>query len=156
MLWWLWLLLGLLLFGAEILTPGGFFVIFFGVGALVVGVLAAAGVAGPPWTQWLLFSVISVGCLALLRGRLVAMTRHAGRPSSSEGLGAGVDAMVGEAAMPTEDLAPGAVGRAELRGTTWTARNDGPQPLARGQRCRVTRVDGLTLHLRAETPGGPA
>jgi membrane protein implicated in regulation of membrane protease activity len=42
------------------------------------------------------------------------------------------------------------VGKVELRGTTWTAHNDGPVPLARGQRCRVTRVDGLTLGIVAE------
>ena len=29
--WWLWLLLGFLLFALELATPGGFFVVFFGV-----------------------------------------------------------------------------------------------------------------------------
>ena len=48
------------------------------------------------------------------------------------------------------DLPPGGVGKAELRGTSWTARNEGERPLATGERARVTRVDGLTLWLRAE------
>ena len=30
MLWWYWLLLGLLLLGAEMMTPGGFYILFFG------------------------------------------------------------------------------------------------------------------------------
>jgi membrane protein implicated in regulation of membrane protease activity len=47
-----------------------------------------------------------------------------------------------------DDLAPGAVGKAELRGTTWTAQNADDRPLARGQRCRVARVEGLTLLIR--------
>jgi hypothetical protein len=36
MAWWLWALVGLVLVGVEVVTPGGFFVIFFGVAALVV------------------------------------------------------------------------------------------------------------------------
>ena len=49
-----------------------------------------------------------------------------------------------------EDVPPGGVGRAELRGTTWSARGTDGSALARGTRCRVERVDGLTLWLRAE------
>ncbi len=52
--------------------------------------------------------------------------------------------------MPLEDLAPGAVGNAELRGTAWTARNVDARPLARGERSVVTQVDGLVLSLRAQ------
>ena len=44
-----------------------------------------------------------------------------------------------------EDIAVDAVGKAELRGTTWNARNVGDKLLTRAQRCRVRRVDGLTL-----------
>jgi len=42
------------------------------------------------------------------------------------------------------------VGRAELRGTTWSARGVDGVALVRGTRCRVERVDGLTLWLRPE------
>lgn len=52
--------------------------------------------------------------------------------------------------LPAEDLAPGAVGKAELRGTVWTARNEDTRSLTRGERCRVMRVDGLTLSIRSE------
>ena len=45
-LWWHWLVLGLVLLAAELASAGGFYIIFFGVGALVVGVLAALGAAG--------------------------------------------------------------------------------------------------------------
>ena len=37
--------------------------------------------------------------------------------------GRDVDSLVGEIAMPLDDIVPGAVGRAELRGTVWSARN---------------------------------
>ena len=50
-LWWHWLVLGLLLVLAELAASGGFYIIFFGIGALVVGLLASAGLAGPVWMQ---------------------------------------------------------------------------------------------------------
>jgi membrane protein implicated in regulation of membrane protease activity len=59
-----------------------------------------------------------------------------------------VDALEGETAIVLDDLAPGAVGKAELRGTSWTAQNAGAAALSRGQRCRVVRVEGLTLFIR--------
>ena len=64
-----------------------------------------------------------------------------------------VDSLVGESATCVDDVAPGALGKVELRGTAWTARNDGPAPLRRGERARVVRVEGLTLWIRAEAPG---
>lgn len=143
MTWWLWVILGFVLMGLELFTPGGFYVLFFGAGALVVGILAGLGLAGPAWMEWLLFSVVSVLSLAVLRGPLLARMR-------ARGPGPAIDGLVGEIAVPVEDLAPGAVGKVELRGTTWTAHNDDPVTLARGQRCRVTRVDGLMLGIAAE------
>jgi inner membrane protein len=141
--WWAWALVGLALLGVEVFTPGGFFVLFFGVGALLVALLAGLGVAGPPWGQWLIFSAVSVVSLLLFRSPLLKRFGH-GEP------GRVLDTLEDEVATPLEDLAPGGVGKAELRGTSWTARNADERPLARGQRCRVSRVEGLTLHLRAE------
>ena len=143
MYWWLWLVLGLVLLALEAITPGGFYVLFFGVGALVVGTAAGLGIGGPVWAQWLLFSVISVALLVLFRPYLLRVTRSQERPDP-------IDTLEGEIATPLEDISPGAVGRAELRGTTWTALNQDSRMLGRGERCRVARVDGLTLSLRAE------
>jgi len=127
----------------EVFTPGGFFVLFFGVGALVVGVLVGLGIAGPPWAQWLIFSVVSVVSLLVFRSRLLARFGH-------DAPGLKLDTLEGEVATPIEDLAPGAIGQAELRGTVWTVLNVDEGMLAKGQRSRVVRVDGLTLHVRAE------
>lgn len=143
MQWWLWLVLGLVLVGLEVLTPGGFYVLFFGIGALVVGTLAGLGWSGAAWVQWLLFSGISIGSLLLVRPHLIRLTRSKERHDP-------MDTLVGETAVLLEDLAPGAVGKAELRGTTWSVSNRGDAPLGRGQRCRVEHVDGLTLWIRAQ------
>src|SRR5437870_8216148 len=80
MAWWLWVLLGFALVMCELLTPGGFFFLFFGLGAVAVGALVWLGAGGPAWLQWFLFSLISIGFLIPLRGRLLrrwprAMTR---------------------------------------------------------------------------------
>ncbi len=144
MLWWHWAVLGLGLAGIEILTPGGFYFLFFGLGGIAVAVLALLGVAGPLWFQLLLFSVFSVGSLALFRNPMLRMMR------SKTGRAARVDTLVGEMATPVDPIAPGAVGKAELRGTTWTARNTSTQIIPAGCRCKVTAVDGLVITIVPE------
>jgi membrane protein implicated in regulation of membrane protease activity len=139
MSWWIWALAGIGLLAFEAVTPGGLFALFFGVGALLVAPLAAAGVTEV--IQWLAFSALSLVGLVAFRGPL--MRRLARRAADAPEL-------VGEQATLTEDLPVGGEARAELRGTTWTARAASDVPLQRGQRCRVERVEGLTLWLRAE------
>ena len=61
-----------------------------------------------------------------------------------------VDTLVGELAIPRERIAPGGVGRVELRGVVWNGRNETASPLEPGQRCRVARVDNLTVFVQPE------
>jgi membrane protein implicated in regulation of membrane protease activity len=143
MVYWAWLLLGLGLLAIELATPGGFFAFFFAVSALLVGLLVALGWAGPGWMQWLLFSVLSVAALAILRKPLQARLGVKARALP-------VDSIAGEAALALEDIAIGAIGKAELRGTAWSAKNAGAEAVSRGQRLKVERVDGLTLHVHKE------
>lgn len=143
MAWWLWVFLGLSLLILEVHTFGGFYLMFFGIGGLLVGLLTAFGLEAP-WLQWLLFTVLSVATLVFFRPPIVRRLQ-----SSAAAIGP-VDTLVGEQAIPSEDIPPGAVGKAELRGTSWNARSSAAALLAKGTRCRVERVDGLTLWLRAE------
>jgi hypothetical protein len=140
MAWWAWMLIGVFLLAGELLTPGGFYLLFFGLGALAVGVLDVVGIALPPALQWLLFAGLSIGATLLLRRPLLARLQVRSPRAR-------VDDLSGETATPVAGIAPGAVGQAELRGTLWTARNDGVRPLAAGERCRVVRAEGLTLVL---------
>ena len=142
-LWWQWLLFGLVLMVAELATPGGFYLIFFGTSAVIVGFLASFDAAGPEWAQLLLFSLLAVASLVLFRSRLLKMFQPDPQKPS-------VDQLVGEIGVATEDLAPGQVGRVELRGTTWSAKNRGGASLATGQRIRVVGVDGLLLFVDQE------
>jgi membrane protein implicated in regulation of membrane protease activity len=143
MSWWIWLLLGLVLVLAEVLTPGGFALILFGAAALLTGFIAATGVLTLWWAQWILFALLSVAMLLALRQPLV----RALRPPAVAGE---IDTLVGETAHAAKDIGVNEVGTAELRGSSWTVRNVGPAPLARGQRCKVQKVDGLMLFVKAE------
>jgi len=142
--WWLWAALGLVLAAGEILTPGGFFVIFFGLGALVVAGLAFVGLAGALSFQILLFSVFSVASLLLFRNPLLRwMGRHT--PKTAD-----VDSFVGELAVAASAIPPGGVGQAQLRGSAWNARNGSQTAIPAGGRCRVTRVEGLVIWIEPE------
>ena len=141
--WWIWVLLGLGLFGMEIMTPGGFFMIFFGAGALGVGTLVAFGLENMA-TQWLFFSIVSVASLLIFRNPLLRWVASRQKPMGE------VDSLTNEVATALEDLPAGGMGKAELRGTTWNAKNDFSATLQRGQRCQVIKVEGLTLWLKPE------
>lgn len=141
MLWWVWILLGFLLLLTELLTPGGLYLLFFGIAAIIVGLMAGLELIGPPWMQWLMFSILSVVALSLFRRPLLKRLRPATQ-------GIEVDSLVGQTAIALDDIAVDAVGRAELRGSAWSARNVGGNLLARGQRCTVEKVDGLMLLVR--------
>ena len=65
MTWWLWAFLGLFLLGGELVTPGGFYMLFFGIGALGVGALVGLDVIQSEWVSWLLFSAFSIGSLLI-------------------------------------------------------------------------------------------
>jgi hypothetical protein len=144
--WWLWALGGLVLLGIELLTPGGFFFLFFGLGAFATALLAALGVLEAAWAQWLAFTVGSVATVAVLRGRMRSRLDAGGPP---------VGGLVGEVGVLLVDLPPGDVGQMELRGTAWSARHAGGAILVRGARCRVVRVEGLMLWVAPEAaPGG--
>lgn len=140
MSWWLWVLVGIALLVVEMLTPGGLFALFFGVGALATGVIALVG--APAVVQWVAFTVVSLVLLVTLRRSLQEKLRsHPGAP---------VDSLVGEEVVLLGEIPAGGEGKAELRGVPWRARVASGIALRSGQRCRVERVDGLTLWVRAD------
>ena len=142
MIWWHWVVLGLVLAAIELATPGGFFVIFFAIAALLLGVLELTGLLESDVMQWVLLPVVSLVLLALFRKPLLGLIRH-GEPDT-------VDSLVGEVATAVELIPAGQHGRAEMRGSRWSARNLDQAALIPGQRCRVVAVRGLELDLRSE------
>jgi membrane protein implicated in regulation of membrane protease activity len=140
MSWWIWVLIAFALLALE-LTAATLHIGFFAVGALVVGLLVAFGVEMPLWMELLIFTAVSVFAFVFLRPIAVRKLKLDQKKV--------VDSLVGQTAMASEEIAPQGLGRAEMRGTTWSARNVGETVLNRGQRCAVVEVEGLVLHVRA-------
>lgn len=139
----MWMALGVVLAAIELATPGGFYVIFFAVAAIVVGTLNLLGIVQDPVVMWILFSVLAIVALGVFRDPLLKRLRKGERPDT-------VDSLAGETAIASTSMDPGQYGKAELRGSIWKARNVDLQPVTAGQRCRVVAVEGLSLDIRSE------
>ncbi len=141
MTWWIWMVLGLILMACEMLSPGTFYFIFLGVSGVLVG-LAAVAIPMPEWVQWLLFSLFSMVSLVFFRRPLMQKFKLSGKH------GERVDSLIGQTAIALDDIAPAAIGKAELRGAAWNARNIGDRAVTKAERCKVEQVDGLILNIR--------
>ncbi|MXY00597.1 MAG: NfeD family protein [Chloroflexi bacterium] len=143
--WWGWITLGGLLLIAELVGGGALYLLFVGIAAILVGILVVLASDLPFWAHWPIFAVLA---LALL----VGLRRHAHERINRSG---GFEAITGEHAFVIDEIVPAGYGQASLRGAKWEAHNLGSSTLTDGQRVRVERVDGLTLHLRAEDETTP-
>ncbi len=141
--WWHWLVLGLLLIALELAASGGFYIIFFGIAAVIISLMVALGADTPVWAELALFSVISVGSLLLFRSPLM-------RWMNTAGVGVDVDSLVGETGVVQQEIPAHGIGRVELRGSSWSARNNSATLLAAGRRVTVVRVERLMLIVEAE------
>ncbi|MGI9070943.1 MAG: NfeD family protein [Bryobacteraceae bacterium] len=137
---WTWLILGIALMVAELLLPTGF-LFFFGVGGVVTGLLALLGLLPSFITQGLVFIGVSLFCVVLLRKPLLTKFHFRNRTHA-------VDSLVGETAQALEAIVPQGLGKVELRGSCWSALNIGSVLIAADVRCRVEKVEGLTLHVK--------
>lgn len=140
MSWWIWVLAGLLLLAIEFATTT-MHIGLFAVGALFVAVLVAFGLDVPLWEQLLIFTAVSLIALAFVRPILVRKLKLHSTVK--------IDELEGQSATALTPIDAAGDGRVELRGSTWAARNNGPTPLAAGDRCIVERVDGLMLYVKS-------
>ena len=138
--WWIWTLIGFFFLALEFVSTT-MHSAFFAAGSFLVAILVASHVGGPLWVQLLTFTLFSLVTLLLIRPYVV----HKLKLSVTKT----VDTMVGEQAVLMDDVPPSGLGKAEMRGSTWNARNIGETLLSRGQRATVERVEGLVLFIRA-------
>ena len=143
MTWWAWMILGAVLLAAELFAVDAqFYLVFLGVSAAVVGLAGLFGVIMPEWGQWLTFAVVSLLFFFTFRKALYEKLRSGGQGYQNT--------ISGDSITVTVDLPPGGDGRTEYRGSEWTIRNVGEGAISAGNRARVVKVDGLTLHVEAE------
>jgi len=140
MSWWIWVLIGIALLAAEFASTT-MHIGLFAVGAFVVALLVALGVEMPLWAELLTFTVVSLLGFFFVRPWLVRKLRLQSTKV--------VDSLVGEQATTIDEIPIAGLGKAEMRGSTWNARNVGETVLTRGQRCVVAAVEGLVIHVRA-------
>jgi hypothetical protein len=139
--WWGWCVIGTLLLGAELFAiDAQFYLIFIGIGAVIVGLMGLSGMEMPIWLQWLSFAVLSLVAMVTVRRHLYAKWKT--RPLGN------VDSDVNRRVVIPLELAPGRSGRVDYRGSGWTAVNVGDQVIPAGAEVRIDSVDGLTLNVR--------
>lgn len=132
---WSWFLLGLLLLGLEIVAPGSIF-IWFGLSALVVGIIAL--VFDPSWQVLVsIFLVMSIVSLLVGRRMMLKLASETGDP----GLNQRGSRYIGREFTLDKPLNEGA-GNLSIDDTIW--RITGPD-LPAGTKVRVDSIDGARL-----------
>lgn len=140
---WVWIAGGLALLILELaLIDAQFFLVFIGLAAIVTGLAHVAGVPLPPSGDLALFAVLAVVLSVFFRAKVYRKLRP-NLPDMGNGYSGGT-------AHVTADLAPGAEGPVEHRGSTWTARNVGSTVLSAGTTARIERVEGILLLVRGD------
>lgn len=137
----IWIVIGIVLILAELLTPA-LICMFFGAAAIVVGGIVAVGWLPGFATQLGAFAAISL--LLLLSLRSVAKRLFKGLTSDIAQTEPGFEDFVGREATVVGAFNPETrKGRVAYRGTDWTA--ECPHPLSTGEPVRITARVGSTL-----------
>ena len=143
MQWWAWIAVGAILLGSELtFVNAQFYLVFLGLAALVVGLLALVGVSMAMWLQWLIFTILAALSMVFFRQRIYERLRR-NLPGMRHGPAGGT--VIVPAALP-----PGETCRLEYHGSSWSAINSGRSRIEAGSVARIERVDGLTLVLHGD------
>jgi len=132
--WWHWIVIGLILIGAEMLLPA-FYLIWFGLGALLLGLILTV-LPLSMTSQLLVWTVASSG-MVLLWFRFL-------KPKTMTQTGQS-DAIVGEIGLLTRAVAPYERGEVRFQkpiagAESWPCIAD--ETIAAGERVRVSSVEG--------------
>jgi inner membrane protein len=139
MAWWIWVIVGIALLGAELtLIAADFYLVFVGLAAILTGIAVAWLPEHPAALEWAIFVVLSILGVATFRRSLAARLHVKGVPSPSA-------SPIGAELVLPETLAPDAAGRIEFRGAYWSVRNGAGVELSAGTRVKVVRVHALEL-----------
>jgi membrane protein implicated in regulation of membrane protease activity len=135
-IWWIWMILAAFFIVAEIFTAG-FFLLWFGVGAAVAGVLALFGV-GFGW---------QLGAFVLVSGVLFAVSRRfAEKFTKKQPPGIGADRFIGREGLVLEDIDNVKnTGRVRLKKEEWRADSESGEVIPAGEQVEVIRLDGTHL-----------
>jgi membrane protein implicated in regulation of membrane protease activity len=135
-IWWIWMAIAAFFVIAEIFTMG-FFLLWFGVGALVAGILAILGL-GMGW-QLGSFVIVSLILFAISRSFAEKFTKK--QPP-----GIGADRFIHKKGVVIEKIDNiKNTGRVRIGKDEWRADSDTDEVIPEGKTVEVTRVDGTHL-----------
>lgn len=135
-IWIIWMVLAAIFIIGEIFTAG-FFLLCFGVGALVAGLLAALGLS----VGW------QLGAFAVVSGILFVVSRRfAEKLSKKQPPGIGADRFIEQDGIVLEEIDNiQNTGRVRLKKEEWRAESDTGEIIPPGERVSVIRMDGTHL-----------
>ncbi len=135
---YLWIIGGFVLILTELALPG-LTLLFFGMGALLVGILC--------WIfdlslnlQLTIFLITSIITLLTLRN---SFKRFFSRTLKDENVPNDFDEFVGQRAVVVEDIPDNGIGKVEFRGTRWEAEASGS--IVKGASVRIINKKNITL-----------
>jgi membrane protein implicated in regulation of membrane protease activity len=135
-IWWIWMIIAAIFVVGEIFTAG-FFLLWFGVGAAVAGILALLGLSFG-W-QLAAFAVVSLVLFASSR-------RFAERFSKKQPPGIGADRFIGKQGVVLDNINNVEnVGRVRLDKEEWRADSESDDVIPAGTQVEVVRMDGTHL-----------
>ena len=139
--WWHWMVLGLCLSMAELLVPA-FFIVWFGIGALGVGVVLLFAPDLSVATQLLLWAALSTVLVAV-------WFRHF-RPRTMTSVGTSAASVAGEVGVLVTDITPEIRGQVRfqkpvLGADTWACYAS--TEIKAGERVRIVAVEGQFINV---------
>ena len=135
-IWWIWMILAVILVVGEIFTAG-FFLLWFGIGAFVAGLLALIGL-NPAW-QVAAFTVVSGLLFGLSR-------RFAERFSKAQPPGIGADRVRDREGVVIEKIDNMKnTGRVRIGREEWKAESSDESSISAGKKVKVTGQEGAHL-----------
>ncbi|MEO0574318.1 MAG: NfeD family protein [Pseudomonadota bacterium] len=147
MVWWGWMVIGLLLMCAEMMAvDAAFYLVFLGFAAVIVGFVGMLGIDLPIAGQWILFAGLAATSMVFFRRKVYLKIR--GNPIGFS------DQVDGRHVTVMEDVAAGGQTRVEFRGSRWDATNVGTAALATGDQAIINKTDGSRLEITALNPPG--
>jgi membrane protein implicated in regulation of membrane protease activity len=143
-IWWIWMAIAAFFVVAEIFTMG-FFLLWFGVGAAVAGVLALAGL-GPAW---------QLGSFVVISAILFAVSRSfAEKFTKKQPPGIGADRFVHKKGVVIQEIDNMKnTGRVRIGKDEWRADSHADEIIPKGQTVEVISVDGTHLVVKIVKEG---
>ena len=135
----LWLVIAMVLFVIEMLTPGLFFFACFGAGALIASLFAMLG--APQWAAWTIFFVTSLLFILLV----APIARRWMKKTTT--VPVGLDSLEGQNAQVIETIDP-VTGKGQVRltnGAIWRAISD--QSVTEGSQVKINCIVGARLQV---------